>query len=90
MPDTDALLAQLQASARRGDHVVFMSNGGFDGNRAASLPRCRPMSVDGPLPLPPLHTTLAPRCGGGLRVFERRYLIWYATAAAVVRALVSA
>lgn len=31
VPDTDALLAQLQASARSGDHVVFMSNGGFDG-----------------------------------------------------------
>ena len=29
--DTDALLAQLQASTRAGDHVVFMSNGGFDG-----------------------------------------------------------
>ncbi len=28
--DTDALLAQLQALARPGDHVVFMSNGGFD------------------------------------------------------------
>ena len=31
VPDTDALLEQLQASARSGDHVVFMSNGGFDG-----------------------------------------------------------
>jgi UDP-N-acetylmuramate: L-alanyl-gamma-D-glutamyl-meso-diaminopimelate ligase len=29
--DTDALLAQLQADVRSGDHVVFMSNGGFDG-----------------------------------------------------------
>ncbi|MCR6685620.1 UDP-N-acetylmuramate:L-alanyl-gamma-D-glutamyl-meso-diaminopimelate ligase [Pseudoxanthomonas sp.] len=29
--DTDALLAALQAQARAGDHVVFMSNGGFDG-----------------------------------------------------------
>jgi UDP-N-acetylmuramate: L-alanyl-gamma-D-glutamyl-meso-diaminopimelate ligase len=27
----DALLAALQAQARAGDHVVFMSNGGFDG-----------------------------------------------------------
>ncbi|GAB3063024.1 UDP-N-acetylmuramate:L-alanyl-gamma-D-glutamyl-meso-diaminopimelate ligase [Stenotrophomonas tumulicola] len=27
----DALLARLQAIARAGDHVVFMSNGGFDG-----------------------------------------------------------
>ena len=31
VPDTDALLAQLQSSVRSGDHVVFMSNGGFDG-----------------------------------------------------------
>ena len=30
VPDTDALLAALQAGARAGDHVVFMSNGGFD------------------------------------------------------------
>ncbi|MDX2300527.1 MAG: UDP-N-acetylmuramate:L-alanyl-gamma-D-glutamyl-meso-diaminopimelate ligase [Xanthomonadaceae bacterium] len=30
-PDTDALLAELQAFAQPGDHVVFMSNGGFDG-----------------------------------------------------------
>jgi UDP-N-acetylmuramate: L-alanyl-gamma-D-glutamyl-meso-diaminopimelate ligase len=29
--DTDALLAQLGAIAAPGDHVVFMSNGGFDG-----------------------------------------------------------
>ena len=29
--DTDALLAQLRARVRTGDHVVFMSNGGFDG-----------------------------------------------------------
>ncbi|MGH8054501.1 MAG: UDP-N-acetylmuramate:L-alanyl-gamma-D-glutamyl-meso-diaminopimelate ligase [Stenotrophomonas sp.] len=29
--DTDALLAQLGAVVRDGDHVVFMSNGGFDG-----------------------------------------------------------
>ena len=29
--DTDALLVQLQAIVRPGDHVVFMSNGGFDG-----------------------------------------------------------
>ena len=29
--DTDALLAELQALAQPGDHVVFMSNGGFDG-----------------------------------------------------------
>ena len=31
VPDTDALLAALRAQARPGDHVVFMSNGGFDG-----------------------------------------------------------
>ncbi|MDV0437880.1 UDP-N-acetylmuramate:L-alanyl-gamma-D-glutamyl-meso-diaminopimelate ligase [Xanthomonas sacchari] len=29
--DVDGLLAALQAQARAGDHVVFMSNGGFDG-----------------------------------------------------------
>jgi len=28
--DTDALLARLDALAEAGDHVVFMSNGGFD------------------------------------------------------------
>ena len=31
VPDADALLASLRATARAGDHVVFMSNGGFDG-----------------------------------------------------------
>jgi UDP-N-acetylmuramate: L-alanyl-gamma-D-glutamyl-meso-diaminopimelate ligase len=30
-PDADALIAQLKAITRPGDHVVFMSNGGFDG-----------------------------------------------------------
>ncbi|PKM15063.1 MAG: UDP-N-acetylmuramate:L-alanyl-gamma-D-glutamyl-meso-diaminopimelate ligase [Gammaproteobacteria bacterium HGW-Gammaproteobacteria-2] len=30
-PDTDALLAELRTLAQPGDHVVFMSNGGFDG-----------------------------------------------------------
>jgi len=30
-PDTDALLAALRQQVRPGDHVVFMSNGGFDG-----------------------------------------------------------
>ena len=30
VPDTDALLAALRALVRSGDHVVFMSNGGFD------------------------------------------------------------
>ncbi|MGB3392392.1 MAG: Mur ligase family protein [Stenotrophomonas sp.] len=29
--DTDALLARLGETTRAGDHVVFMSNGGFDG-----------------------------------------------------------
>ncbi len=29
--DADALLAALRETAREGDHVVFMSNGGFDG-----------------------------------------------------------
>lgn len=29
--DTDALLARLGSVVREGDHVVFMSNGGFDG-----------------------------------------------------------
>jgi len=31
VPDVDALLAALAATAGAGDHVVFMSNGGFDG-----------------------------------------------------------
>jgi UDP-N-acetylmuramate: L-alanyl-gamma-D-glutamyl-meso-diaminopimelate ligase len=31
VPDADALIAALRAMARDGDHVVFMSNGGFDG-----------------------------------------------------------
>ena len=31
VPDADALIARLLETARAGDHVVFMSNGGFDG-----------------------------------------------------------
>jgi UDP-N-acetylmuramate: L-alanyl-gamma-D-glutamyl-meso-diaminopimelate ligase len=31
MSDVDALLAALHEATRDGDHVVFMSNGGFDG-----------------------------------------------------------
>ena len=31
VPDADALIARLRELARGGDHVVFMSNGGFDG-----------------------------------------------------------
>ena len=31
VPDADALIAMLAATVRDGDHVVFMSNGGFDG-----------------------------------------------------------
>ncbi|KAF1723002.1 UDP-N-acetylmuramate:L-alanyl-gamma-D-glutamyl-meso-diaminopimelate ligase [Pseudoxanthomonas wuyuanensis] len=31
VPDADALIAALAALVRSGDHVVFMSNGGFDG-----------------------------------------------------------
>ena len=31
VPDADALLAALGTRVRAGDHVVFMSNGGFDG-----------------------------------------------------------
>jgi UDP-N-acetylmuramate: L-alanyl-gamma-D-glutamyl-meso-diaminopimelate ligase len=30
-PDVDTLIAALRARALPGDHVVFMSNGGFDG-----------------------------------------------------------
>jgi UDP-N-acetylmuramate: L-alanyl-gamma-D-glutamyl-meso-diaminopimelate ligase len=30
-PDTDTLRATRAARARVGDHVVFMSNGGFEG-----------------------------------------------------------
>jgi UDP-N-acetylmuramate: L-alanyl-gamma-D-glutamyl-meso-diaminopimelate ligase len=29
--DADALIAALRERVRDGDHVVFMSNGGFDG-----------------------------------------------------------
>jgi UDP-N-acetylmuramate: L-alanyl-gamma-D-glutamyl-meso-diaminopimelate ligase len=31
VPDVDALIAKLSALVGAGDHVVFMSNGGFDG-----------------------------------------------------------
>ena len=31
VPDVDALIAKLSTLVRAGDHVVFMSNGGFDG-----------------------------------------------------------
>jgi UDP-N-acetylmuramate: L-alanyl-gamma-D-glutamyl-meso-diaminopimelate ligase len=31
VPDADALIAALRGLVRDGDHVVFMSNGGFDG-----------------------------------------------------------
>ena len=31
VPDVDTLLAELRARVHPGDHVVFMSNGGFDG-----------------------------------------------------------
>ena len=31
VPDADTLIAALKAQVRPGDHVVFMSNGGFDG-----------------------------------------------------------
>ena len=31
VPDVDRLIAVLQERVREGDHVVFMSNGGFDG-----------------------------------------------------------
>ena len=40
--DADALIAALQQRVRAGDHVVFMSNGGFDGaprRFLATLPR---------------------------------------------------
>ena len=30
-PTVDQLIAELRAHVRSGDHVVFMSNGGFDG-----------------------------------------------------------
>jgi UDP-N-acetylmuramate: L-alanyl-gamma-D-glutamyl-meso-diaminopimelate ligase len=30
VPDVDALIATLAGIVRAGDHVVFMSNGGFD------------------------------------------------------------
>jgi UDP-N-acetylmuramate: L-alanyl-gamma-D-glutamyl-meso-diaminopimelate ligase len=30
VPDVDAMIARLAAEAGEGDHVVFMSNGGFE------------------------------------------------------------
>jgi UDP-N-acetylmuramate: L-alanyl-gamma-D-glutamyl-meso-diaminopimelate ligase len=30
VPDVDTMVATLAAEARDGDHVVFMSNGGFE------------------------------------------------------------
>jgi UDP-N-acetylmuramate: L-alanyl-gamma-D-glutamyl-meso-diaminopimelate ligase len=41
VPDADALLAALAATTREGDHVVFMSNGGFDGAPRRFLARLR-------------------------------------------------
>ena len=43
VPSVDALLAQLVAQAHSGEHVVFMSNGGFEGapRRIAALLRDR-------------------------------------------------
>jgi len=41
-PNADALIAALHQRVRAGDHVVFMSNGGFDGaprRFLATLPR---------------------------------------------------
>jgi len=42
VPDTDALLARLDAIAMPGDHVVFMSNGGFDGAPRRFLAQLQP------------------------------------------------
>ena len=88
VPDTDALLAQLQSSVRSGDHVVFMSNGGFDGAPRRFL-AAGPMSGDGSLPL----FRCTPRWCRVQRwacVFERRYLDLVRDSAAAVRDLVSA
>ncbi len=42
VPDADALLAALAGLAGEGDHVVFMSNGGFDGAPRRFLERLQP------------------------------------------------
>ena len=42
VPDTDALLAKLGAITAPGDHVVFMSNGGFDGAPRRFLAQLQP------------------------------------------------
>ena len=49
----------LAALARAGDHVVFMSNGGFDGAPRRSSPPCG-MAESRSLPLFPLRTVLVP------------------------------
>lgn len=41
VPDADALLAALAARVQAGDHVVFMSNGGFDGAPRRFVERLR-------------------------------------------------
>ncbi|UNK44196.1 UDP-N-acetylmuramate:L-alanyl-gamma-D-glutamyl-meso-diaminopimelate ligase [Luteimonas sp. S4-F44] len=45
VPDTDALLEVLTGLAREGDHVVFMSNGGFDGAPRRFLAGLQPGQV---------------------------------------------
>jgi len=42
VPDTDTLLTRLDAIAMPGDHVVFMSNGGFDGAPRRFLAQLQP------------------------------------------------
>ncbi|WP_225562175.1 UDP-N-acetylmuramate:L-alanyl-gamma-D-glutamyl-meso-diaminopimelate ligase [Pseudoxanthomonas sp. PXM04] len=41
VPDVEALIAALRSIARPGDHVVFMSNGGFDGAQRRFLAALR-------------------------------------------------
>jgi UDP-N-acetylmuramate: L-alanyl-gamma-D-glutamyl-meso-diaminopimelate ligase len=44
-PTVDALIAALRAKARAGDHVVFMSNGGFEGAPRRFLAALRPRAT---------------------------------------------
>ena len=41
VPDAETLLAALAARVQAGDHVVFMSNGGFDGAPRRFVERLR-------------------------------------------------
>ena len=72
---TADMLAQMLDAARPGDHVVFMSNGGFDQSPSASLLRALE-AADAALNCRcfPLNLVLVPGAYLPLRIFEQRYL----------------